>query len=232
MESQPFYAAPETAQECTEWFGYRRDAVSVEVAAVRERITDAARDGDWEPLFRELDAASYQNWVNSTRLDGHREFAPLHQAAWHGASSGIVAGLLSRGAWRTLRTTRGERPIDIAAARGHSHLADVLRPVVRHPLSVEVVVALERRLHPLLAEVSMGLTEQQRMRLPQVAVLTEISEGRLWFPVPGMYGGADIRLEAAEGALIVESWCRVVEGSGCRHRVTPDGTVLLAEGFV
>ncbi|WP_261555703.1 ankyrin repeat domain-containing protein [Frankia tisae] len=223
---------PANDRECTEWFGYRRDAASADVAAVRDRIADAARDGGWEALFRELDTSNHQNWVNSTRLDGHRGFAPLHQAAWHGASSSIVDGLLSRGAWRMLRTTRGERPVDIATARGHSHLVDILRPVARHPLPAEVVAALERRLHLLLAEVSMGLTERRRMRLPQVEVLTEIPEGRLWFPVPGMYGGADIQLEAAENALIVESWCRVVDGSGRRHRITPDETVLLEEGFV
>ncbi|EIV94890.1 ankyrin repeat domain-containing protein [Frankia sp. QA3] len=223
---------PANDRECTEWFGYRREAVSVKVSEVRDRIADAARDGVWDALFGELDAWNFENWVNSTRLDGHRGFAPLHQAAWHGASPGVVNGLLSRGAWRTLRTTRGERPVDIATARGHRHLVDVLRPVARHPLPAEVVVALERRLHPLLAEVSMGLTERQRMRLPQVEVLTEIPEGRLWFPVPGMYGGANIRLETTENALIVESWCRVVDGSGSRHRITPDDTVLLEEGFV
>ena len=220
------------SRECTEWFGYHRDAVHDDIVKVRDRIADAARDGDWHTLFRELDASSFHNWVNSTRLGGHSGYAPLHQAAWHGASSETVEGLLSRGAWRTLRTTRGKRPVDIATARGHDHLTVLLRPVALHPLPADVLAALERRLHPLLAEVSMGLTERQRMRLPQVEVLTELPGGQLWFPVPGMYGGANIRLETAEPALIVESWCRVVDGSGLRHRITPDDTVLLEAGFV
>ena len=53
---------------------------------------------------------------------------------------------------------------------------------------------------------------------------------RVWFPVPGRYGGSN--LARGGGALIVESWNRVVEGSGQRHRITADGTVLLEAGFV
>ena len=32
--------------------------------------------------------------------------------------------------------------------------------------------------------------------------------------------------------LMVESWCRFVEGSGMRHAVTADAIKLVAEGFV
>lgn len=55
-----------------------------------------------------------------------------------------------------------------------------------------------------------------------------------WFPVPGMYGGFAYSLhDEPEGSvLIVESWSRVEEGSGQRHRITSDGCVLLEEGFV
>ena len=57
---------------------------------------------------------------------------------------------------------------------------------------------------------------------------------REWFPVPGMYGGFAYSLSIAgeEPTLTVESWCRVVEGSGQRHVITPDRTELVEEGFV
>jgi hypothetical protein len=45
-----------------------------------------------------------------------------------------------------------------------------------------------------------------------------------------MYGGFSFWLE--EDALIVESWSRVVGGSGKRHRIDADGTTLLEAGFV
>lgn len=55
-----------------------------------------------------------------------------------------------------------------------------------------------------------------------------------WFPVPGMYGGFSwtMQWEPEAPSLIVESWSRVVEGSGKRHRITPNGWVLESEGFV
>ncbi|MEI7956802.1 MAG: hypothetical protein WCJ66_16680 [Verrucomicrobiota bacterium] len=55
-----------------------------------------------------------------------------------------------------------------------------------------------------------------------------------WFAVPGMYGGFSFRLQAhALGPRIVtESWCRVVDGSGMRHTITPTQVVLDEQGFV
>ena len=55
-----------------------------------------------------------------------------------------------------------------------------------------------------------------------------------WFPVPGMCGGFAYELQNAPAGpeLIVESWSRVVGGSGQRNRITPDGCELLGEGFV
>lgn len=56
-----------------------------------------------------------------------------------------------------------------------------------------------------------------------------------YLPVNGMYGGFSYWLDESGGSekrLIVESWSRVVEGSGLRHAITPAGAVLLDEGFV
>ncbi len=56
----------------------------------------------------------------------------------------------------------------------------------------------------------------------------------LWFPVPGMYGGFSYQLvmEDETPVLLVDSWCRVAEGSGQSHRITESTTELVAEGFV
>ena len=55
-----------------------------------------------------------------------------------------------------------------------------------------------------------------------------------WFPVDGMYGGFSYRLLRRNGKLelLVESWSRVVEGSGMRHRVTSTQVLLEEAGFV
>lgn len=52
----------------------------------------------------------------------------------------------------------------------------------------------------------------------------------LWFPYPGMYGGFGISLR--RGRIMVESWSRVVGGSGQAHVITENGCVLVEEGFV
>ena len=59
-------------------------------------------------------------------------------------------------------------------------------------------------------------------------------ENGKWFPVPGMYGGFHYWFEKNDEQLelIVESWCRVVDGSGQRHRITSHQVVLVEEGFV
>jgi len=60
------------------------------------------------------------------------------------------------------------------------------------------------------------------------------SADRAYLPVNGMYGGFSYWLDQNDGdwQLIVESWCRVLGGSGLRHTITPEGSVLLEEGFV
>lgn len=214
--------------ERARWDGVTtRDVYREDVVARRDRLADAARDGDWPRVFEVL--AQNPGWVNATRVGGPSGFALLHQAAWHGAQD-AAAVLVGRGAWRTLTTTAGERALDIALARGHKEVSALLRPVVRHPLPAPTLAALEERLHALIRADSHGLADGQRLRLPALAVLTEIAEPRMFFPIPGMYGGFDFRLEGE--TLVTESSSRIVGGSGRRHRITAWSTDLIAEGFV
>jgi hypothetical protein len=61
-----------------------------------DRLADAARAGDWPGVFRVLDDSKWIG-VNQWRVGGKSWFAPLHQAAWHGADLEVVDGLLARG---------------------------------------------------------------------------------------------------------------------------------------
>lgn len=81
--------------------------------------------------------------------------------------------------------------------------------------------------HARLAELGIDAPDE----LPRLADPLPTEDAPAWFPVPGMYGGFSY-WGRAEGGLIVESWSRVVEGSGERHEVTAAGHVLLDRGFV
>jgi hypothetical protein len=71
--------------------------------------------------------------------------------------------------------------------------------------------------------------------LPEIALLTELPlKERVWFAVPGMYGGFVFWLEraGADPLFMAESWCRVVDGSGERHAIDSSGWKLTGSGFV
>lgn len=211
------------------WDGVtQRESYKGQVLQVRDRLADAARDGDWAEVLVLL--GRYPEWINSGRVGGTSGYTPLHQAAWHGVPTEVAERLVAMGAWRTLRTAAGERAVDIAFRKGYHHLAEPLTPIIRHPLPKEALEAMERHFHAVIHERAGELVTRQGLRLPRLEPLTEQREPACWFPVPGMYGGFSYRLRGPE--LIVESWCRVVGGSGQRHVIDPDGARLVDEGFV
>ncbi|MFI7692415.1 hypothetical protein ACIBQ6_25330 [Nonomuraea sp. NPDC049655] len=194
----------------------------------RDELADAARDGAWSTVFELLE--EHPEWINGGRVGGTSGYAPLHQAAWHGADVSVVHRLISRGAWRTLRTAQGERAIDIATRRGHHALLAPLTPVIRHHLPAGTLRSIQHHFHALIHERADDLVTEHQLRLPDLEPLTEQRHPACWFAVPGMYGGFSYRLERTR--LTVESWCRVVGGSGQRHFIDEHGPRLVAEGFV
>jgi hypothetical protein len=212
-------------EHVAEWDGVTlRSSLKDKYAAERDRLADAARDGNWRTVFDVLD--EHAAWVDTSRLDGRSGYTPLHQAAWHGVPAETVERLLAYGAARTLRTSDGNRAVDIAGRRGHRHLVGLLDPAPKHPLPQDVPARLTEHLHRLIRHRAglrdgSDLATRQRMRLPEVEALTERDHPACWFPVPGMYGGFKIVLRGGE--LIVDSWIRVVGGSERTDRVTVDG---------
>ncbi|MFI7677736.1 hypothetical protein [Actinophytocola sp. NPDC049390] len=196
--------------------------------AKRDEFADRARDGGWAEVLAAVEEAP--SLVNAWRPGGPSWYTPLHQAAWHGASESVVRALLSHGAWRTLRTAAGDRPLDIALRGGRTHLTGPLLPVIHRPVPTDVLRALQSHLHGVIRGRAADLVDEQRLRLPELDVLTELETPEMWFPVPGMYGGFRYALEEHE--LKVDSWSRVVGGSGETHRITVDGAVLTDSGFV
>ena len=195
-------------------------------------MCDAARDGRWGDLLALLD--KHRELVNSCRIDSPSLYAPLHQAAYNGAPGEVVEALLRWGAWRTLRNADTERPVDIARRLGHVRLLRRLEPVYLHVVPASVLAALQRHLHEVILGRITVVPGWKTLRLPELEPLLEMEAPSYWFPVPGMYGGFACTLEArgASSSLVVESWCRVVGGSGQRHLVSAAGATLVDEGFV
>ncbi|MBN3747772.1 ankyrin repeat domain-containing protein [Burkholderia sp. Se-20373] len=201
--------------------------------ASRHALADAARNGDWATMLDCI--AKEHTLVNATRLGGQSLYTPLHQAAYNGAPKEVVTELLQLGAWRMLRDADGARPVEIAAQRGHRHLIDLLTPQPRRFVPAETPRDIQRHFH----EMMLGRIAHLRvdaLRLPELEPLLELDAqaGRIWFAVPGMYGGFDyaLRTDGAAAVLVSKSWSRVVGGSGQRHEITAHGCTLVEEGFV
>ena len=214
------------------WHGSLIDPSAIAEHALRQahELADAAKVAAWDTVLRLLDDQEFSWDANSWRPGGSSWYAPLHQAAWHGAPVQVIDQLIARGAWRTLRTAQGQTPQDIALKRGHDATADRLASLRASTVEMDVLMTLDRQLQAVVdARIRPALSVS--LRYPQTEVLTEIPRGqRLWFPVPGMVGGFSIQL--LRSYLFVESWSRVVGGSGQAHVVTREGSTLVEQGFV
>jgi hypothetical protein len=203
--------------------------------ALRDALSDAVEQGHWAHVATLLDrtdddlpAALSPNALRAGDASGR---APLHHAALQGAHPDVVGDLVTRGAWRTLRTAGGETPEALARRLGHVTLADRLRPEPALALDEEVQADLETYLHALV-EVRTRRVGRP-FREPQLGPLLEYPAATLWVRVPGMYGGFSCRWvpesEAATSAPTIEvrSASRVVGGSGRTHHVTAEGVELV-----
>lgn len=205
----------------------REDAVEV-----RHKLADAAKEFDWEKTLEILN--NYPELINTTRPDGKSLYTPLHQAAYGNAPVNIIQKMLDIGAWRTLRNSDGERPIDIAKQKKYQHLVQVLEPVYKTNVPSEMLEKIQKYFHEIILDRANDLVVKANLRLPELEPLLEIEKPQMWFPIPGMYGGFNywLNLDEHNVKLISESWWRVVEGSGQRHEITDKGWTLIEEGFV
>ncbi|MFF2128590.1 hypothetical protein ACFVW1_25005 [Streptomyces olivochromogenes] len=187
-------------EDIAQWDGrITRALLHSDEAAQRDELANATRDGNWRRVFTILSPRDKHSWVNAVRLDGEKRYAPLHQAAWHGAPTDIVQGLLEYGAWRTLRNSTGERPVDIAARRGNHHLARALEPEVKHHVPSDVLAGLQRNLHALITEYDKSAPRY--LRLPELEVLAELDPPVYWIRVSGgifiiALRGSELNVEA------------------------------------
>ncbi len=202
------------------------------IATARSALADAAIETNWSRVFELI--SEHRDFVNSCRPGDESLCAPLHIAALNGANVEVVQRLIELGAWRTLQNANGKRPVDIAKRQGHQHLREVLEPVLKHNVPQGVLMKIQSHFHEVIRGRIDRILPDLGLRLPELEPLLELNNPKMWFPVPGMYGGFSYRLESTgvEAKLISESWCRVAGGSGQRHEITSEGSRLVEEGFV
>lgn len=212
----------------SEWQGVLDpDVLNGDLVDHAARLADAAKAGRWGTV---LDLVEHGTWsaVNQWRITGRSWFTPLHQAAWLGAPVGVAERLLLAGAWRSLRTAEGGRPLDIARQRGHHHLLEALAVRDLGAADQRRVTAWDSHLADLIAERARPLDPVRFRPVPTELLVVERMES-LWVPYPGMYGG--FSLSVHRDRLVVESWSRVAGGSGQAHVITESGSVMVEEGF-
>jgi hypothetical protein len=199
---------------------------------VRQDLANAAKNYQWPRVLMIL--CEHEELVNTTRPDGSSLYASLHQAAHGGAPGEVIQRLVELGAWRTLQNARGERPLDIAEKQGHLHLLGVLAPELKRRVPYGILLKVQSHFHAVIRGRAGDLVKEACLRLPELEPLLELDSAKMWFPIPGKYGGFSYRLETdgSNAKLVAESWCRVSGGSGQRHEITSAGSKLVAEGFV
>jgi hypothetical protein len=161
-------------------------------------------------------------------------YAPLHQVAHGGAPAEYAQKLIAMGGWRTPHNALGERPVDVAEKHDRKALLGVLPPEFRQRVPNGVLVEMQSHFHAAILGRCSELVDRYRLRLSELEPLLELDCPKMWFAIPGMYGGFSYRLALAgvDAKLVAESWSRVVGGSGQRHEITASGSKLVAEGFV
>jgi hypothetical protein len=101
-------------------------------------------------------------------------------------------------------------------------------------IDLGVLQTIQEHLHAVMRTRAGDLIEEHKLQLPKLVSPLPSEQSKAWFPIPGMYGGFSYWFvyEDKEPKLVVESWSRVVGGSGQRHEITVSTTNLVEEGFV
>jgi hypothetical protein len=98
----------------------------------------------------------------------------------------------------------------------------------------EQLAKLRDHFHALIWHRAKEVAKKKNIDFPDLTDIEEDPEHEWWLPIPGMYGGFKYSLhyDGEEPFIITESWCRVVGGSGQRHKITTSAVILEEEGFV
>jgi len=217
-----------------EWDGVRKAAtINESRCKLLNDIFQNARLENWDRTFRILSMES-RHIIDSVQPDEKTDYTLLHHAAEQG-NTNAIGTLLDLGASKSIVDMNGRIPYDlIKDFYEHEEMYEMLRPISIKEEDETVLNKIQYNLHSLIMEIAGDPVRNHELRLPQIRVLLEHLDCNMWFPIPGMYGGFNVMFNNdSEGVfLIAESWSRIAEGSGMRHKINQYGTSLIDEGFV
>jgi hypothetical protein len=160
------------------WDGLTRpESLGEDSVRVRQRLAAAAKSYDWPRVLAVL--SENPELVNTTRPGGSSLYAPLHQAAHGGAPAEIVHKLIGFGAWRTLQNVRGERPVDIAERRRHSHLLGILAPDLKRRVPPGILLKIQAHFHAVILGRAEREVREHELRSPELEPLLEFDDLRV-----------------------------------------------------
>jgi hypothetical protein len=206
------------------WDGITRPTTPSDVTAeARQQLGECARRYNWKGVFEALEADSLL--INSSRPGSASRYAPLHQAAHGGAPVDVVMRLIALGAWCGLRNAAGERPLDVARRRNHTHLLRILEPPRHIDVAPEVLRRIQVYFHAVIRVRAQHLVDEHALRLPELEVMLEMPDPHLFFALPPVHSGFWFRLEPAgpNSRLVAESSFHSVDNSYERHTITASG---------
>ena len=195
-------------------------------------VADLSESQKWTELITYL--KDHRDLINKCRLPKDEStpptlYTPLHYAANGNAPKEVFEELLALGASRTLRTADGETAYDIGERMSLDPdiLAIIEVPEIIRQKATEIKI-MEEGLHLTILGRVEGLVTKNGQQLPQLSYVYEM--GDIWYPIPCMYGGFHVR--KCPTGIETESFCRIVGGSGQRHRIDITGKVkLVSEGM-
>lgn len=235
------------------WFGDTyREGFSKEYLDLRDSLSDAAYRGDFDEVFRVLKIVEDlygESWVNAPRLGIDPSmtsgWAPIHQSAFMCASLANVQQLLEIGASKTLRTNWTDAnellyvdlcALEIAQEHGYSHLLEILEPRIKNLVPHSALDKVQSAFHQLIKSDLTTFANQEHLRLPELAMLTDMEIPEMWFPLkslenhPTSSRGYLYRLDGRE--LVVKAFgIRDVDDSRL-YRISTTETREIIEGVI
>jgi len=215
---------------CVKWDGVlRRDDYKPGFVRARDQLADAARVARWDRVLELLCVPSAGLAANHWRVGASRGSrrctrppGTAHRRTRSASSS------------RWAPRARSPRPTDAPRGSSPQPPGTMTRPAARARAAQSRRCRGPRRPRPTPGSAGRA-THPAAPDLRAATVSDGTADGvragdACRVPDPGMYGGSSITL--VQDGLDVESWSRVVGGSGQAHHITTDATALIDEGFV
>jgi len=159
------------------------------------------KNENWDSVI--VKASKDIGLVNCIRPGSESHYTILHGAARKGAPNKIVEQLIKIGAFRSLTTNKGEFAVDLARKHGHNNLVSALTPIYNYDIEPEILKSIESNFHKLIIKETDDLISKYSLKLPNLRILLELQNDKVYFPIPGMMGGVFFSLITLDGKTIL-----------------------------